>query len=526
MIPNLYLIVHNVISIASVVALFGLTFFTFLNGPKKVANIAFSLVLVSANVFVISHVIGVNIADPGLSKSILMFNLSVFFIGAFFLHAILAIIGKDREKWWMITFVYFSSAILVILLSVFSDLFLQPSVPKMYFPNYYNPGELGFVRMLFLYVVIVPYSIHLLYLSYKAEANLKRQQQYKYFIIASLVGFGIGFIPNFLVHDIQINPLWGMLFAIIFTVPFVYNAVWYEMFDIRVIAKHAFFYSIFVGIVGGLITLLNYSNKWIQLFYPSLTETQWITALISAVLTVTIGVMVWKQLRKDDLLKYEFITIIIHKFRTPVTQIRWSIEALRSEETNLDKIASLNDMENSSKKLIDLTSALIELSNPDNPSNSLGYFEKISLRVLLKTVTDSFQDAFSKKQITLSLNLPVSDIFVNVDKERVKFVIQTLLENALAYTPSNGKVSLSLELVSDKAVVSVIDNGIGIKKDDLGMIFTRFFRTEKAKTTDTEGFGIGLYLARLVARRHKGDIKVYSEGEEKGTSFKFTLPKA
>lgn len=479
--------------------------------------------LIAANVFVISHVIGVNIVDPNFSKMVFMFNLSLFFIGAFFFHASLIIIGKDREQLWMIIFIYTSSIIFVILFSIYPDLFLLPSVPKMYFPNYYNPGLLNLVQVLFLHIIIVPYTLYQLCLAYYQSEPGIRRKQYEYFIVTTSIGFGVAFIPNFLVYNIQINPLWGMFFAILFAVPFAYGAIRYEMFDIRIIAKKAFVYSIFVVVIGCLITLINYSNNWIRAIYPSFPD--WITTLISAILAVTIGVIIWRQLHRGDLLKYEFITIIAHKFRTPLTEIKWSIDELSERETDKDKLKSFENIKNSNKKLIDLTSTLVELSNPGKSLDSLENFEKLSLCVLLKSVTDSFKDAFLRKKIMFSLNCPIEDVIVSVHKERVKFVIQTLLENALAYTPQNGKVSVLLESFSDFASISVIDNGIGISKSNINLIFTKFYRTGKAKITDTKGFGIGLYLARSIAKRHNGDIKVYSEGEDKGSTFKFTLPK-
>src|SRR3989344_2486911 len=516
MVPNFLLIVHNVVSITSLVALFGASLFIFLNGSKQVSNVVFSLMLITVNVFITSHVIGVNITDPNLSKVAFMFNLSIFLIGAFFLHAVLAMIGKGREKLWVIIFIYTSSVLFMVLFSISPDLFLLPSVPKMYFPNYYNPGSLNTIRVIFLYIIIVPYAIYQLYIAYRqSEIDIKRKQ-YKYFIVALVAGFGLGFIPNFLIYNIPIDPLWGMLFGIFFIVPFTYGAIRYEIFDIKVIAKQAFFYSVFVVLVGGFISLINYSNNWIRAIYPSFPD--WITTLVLAILSVTVGVIIWRQLRKSDLLKYEFITIITHKFRTPLTQIKWSIEELRAAETDKNKLHSLEDVKGFNQKLIDLTSTLVEFSGSQSSANPFGHFEKVSLPDLLKNSADSYKDLFSKKQIIFSLDCSVADVMVRIDKERVKFVIQTLLENALAYTPSLGKVSVLLESSSNNVSISVVDTGIGINKNNISLLFRGFYRTVNAKVADTEGLGIGLYLARSVAKRNKGDIEVYSEGEGKGST--------
>ncbi len=523
MAPNFFLIIHNVVSIASFIVFSGAALFAFLSGPKRVANVTFSLTLVAVNVFIISHVIGVNIVDPGLSKAALMFNLSILFIGAFFLHAVLAMIGKDHEKSWIIIFTYTLGIILTVLFSLYPDLFLLPSVPKMYFPNYYNPGSLNIIRIVYLYIFVVPYAIYQLYIAYReSEIDIKRKQ-YKYFMGAATAGFAVGLISNFLVYDIQIDPLWGMLFGIFFIVPFTYGAIRYEIFDIRVIAKQAFYYSIFVVIIGGLITLINYSNNLLMAVYPLFPD--WIMTLASAILVVTVGVVIWWQLRRSDLLKYEFFSIIIHKFRTPLTQIKWSVEELEGVEIDQNKLQSLRYIKSFNQKMIDLTGTLVELSNSKSSKTIFGRFEKVSLCDLLKNVTDSYKDMFSKKQITLSINCPVKDVMVKIDKERIKFVIQTLLENAVSYTPPHGKVSVVIETSSNNVSISITDTGIGISKNDINSLFTGFYRTGKAKVADTEGFGIGLYLSQAIARRYNGDIKVYSEGEGKGSTFKFTLQK-
>jgi len=242
-------------------------------------------------------------------------------------------------------------------------------------------------------------------------------------------------------------------------------------------------------------------------------------------LLAVVGVAVFYKLRSNDLRRYEFISIIVHKFRNPLTQIKWSINELRSGETNQEKIQIFNELENSSDKLVEMTSALMGLSSMSGSSGLTKRFEEFSLGGLIKEVTQSLNSLFSKKQIDLSISIPNEDITIKANKEGIKFIIQTMLENALAYTLPGGRVELTLEHPVGKVVVLVSDNGIGIETKDLRNIFTRSFRTKAAKEIDTNGFGIGLYLARSVARHHEGDMTVSSEGSGKGATFKLVLPK-
>ncbi|MFA6314895.1 MAG: hypothetical protein WC648_00810 [Candidatus Paceibacterota bacterium] len=319
---NLHLIIHNAVSIVSAVVIFGMAFFTFLNGRRRTANIAFSLMLLAANVFIISHVIGVNIVDPETSRLIFMFNMSMFFIGTFFLHAILAMTSNINRGKWILILAYVSSVLLVIFFSVYPDLFFEPSISKMYFPNYYNPGLLNLVRIIFLDVIMVPYAVYILYSAYCREKDNHKRNDFKYMIYTSIIGFGIAFIPNLLVYDIFIDPILGMSFAILCVIPFGYGAIRYEMFNIKVVAKQALVYSIAVGLVSSLIIFLNYLSVLIKETNPNFPS--WTIALASALLAVTMIVLVWRSLRENDLLKYEFITTMTHKLRTPLTGIRWA----------------------------------------------------------------------------------------------------------------------------------------------------------------------------------------------------------
>ena len=518
--PNIYLIIHNVLSISSVIIVFALSFFTFLNGRKKVENVTFSMMALMVNTFVISHVIGVNIIDPEISRKVFTFNLAVIFIGAFYLHAILALLNKNIEKRYMIIFVYSSAIALTALLIIFPDLFLLPSVPKMYFPNYYNPGVFNVTRLIFLNGIIIPYIIYLLYKAHKKADDEIKRSQYKYTIIATILGFGISFIPNFLVYNIQIDPLYGMLFASIFSIPFIYVAINFGLFNIKVVAKQAFIYSIAVGVVGGFITLLNYSNKWIQIIYPSFAD--WITTLISAVLTVTIGYIIWHRLRENDLLKYEFLTTISHKFRTPLTGIKWATENLSGMELPQSAKDQIDYIKNSNEKLVELTDLLISTSNTKN--NQYKYkLENKNISGLTEKVLSSLTHQIQAKKTNIVKSIE-PNLFTNCDEARIKFVIQSFIENAIHYTKKEDTISVKLFKNKDELIFAVTDGGIGIDKKDLPYIFIKFYRTAEARMADTEGMGIGLFISKEIIKHHKGRIWVESEGSDKGSTFYFSLP--
>ncbi|OHA27044.1 MAG: hypothetical protein A3D52_01120 [Candidatus Taylorbacteria bacterium RIFCSPHIGHO2_02_FULL_44_36] len=521
MTANFHLLAHNVVSIASAIVMLGIAFFTFLNGIRKITNIMFSLMILAGTTFVISHVIGVNILDPNLSRLVLMFNLSMFFIGSFYFHTVLAMIGLDKENRWLIIFMHASAVAFIVLFSLSPDLFFLPSVPKMYFSNYYNPGSLNLARVAFLYIIIVPYALYLVYIAYRnsPQGSLTRNQ-YKYFIVASIIGFGIAFIPNLLVYNIKIDPLLGMPFALLFGIPFAYGAIRYEMLNIRVIAKQALLYSAAVGAVGGLITLLNYSNNWIKTIYPVFPD--WTMALISAILTVTIGVIIWQRLRESDLLKYEFITTVTHKFRTPLTHIKWSSDNLLKSNLVGPEREQLEHIKTANLKLIELTNLLVKL--PGVESDVYNYHIRSGdISNIIQEIADSLAGQAKAKNISVTKNIN-PELTASFDSNRIKFVIQVLIENAIHYTPNNSKVTVAAYRDGKDIVCSVEDSGIGISRENMPLLFSKFYRGDKARMADTEGVGIGLSVAKEIISRHRGKIWAKSTGLNKGSTFYFSLP--
>jgi signal transduction histidine kinase len=230
-----------------------------------------------------------------------------------------------------------------------------------------------------------------------------------------------------------------------------------------------------------------------------------------------------RKLIVGEKLKYEFITIIAHKFRTPLTHVKWSSDELVKNEQDPYKKQSLIDIQQSNEKLIKLTGTLIELTDKDSTTASSYSIERVSLCSFVRTVCDAYKDAFHEKNIFFSVQCPANDIFVKIDVARMEFVLQTLLENALTYTPTGKNVEVNVTRSHRKAHVAVTDHGIGIDNSDMNNIFGKFYRAQNARAVDTEGFGVGLYLAQAVTKRHRGKIEAYSAGIGSGATFTLTL---
>jgi hypothetical protein len=164
---NIHLIINNIFCIISTVILAGTALFTYLNGRRNMANIMISLAMLMAVIFYISHIIGISVSDPYISRDILMFNLCLFPAGIFNAHAVFSMVGKTRQNKLIIWLIYATGLFCVVFFIIFPNLFLLSSVPKMYFPNYYVPGILNWTRIAFLFGIVVPYILYLLISAYR-----------------------------------------------------------------------------------------------------------------------------------------------------------------------------------------------------------------------------------------------------------------------------------------------------------------------------------------------------------------------
>ena len=111
-----------------------------------------------------------------------------------------------------------------------------------------------------------------------------------------------------------------------------------------------------------------------------------------------------------------------------------------------------------------------------------------------------------------------------IDRERMKWVLNNLIENAIRYTPAGGSVHVSSIQVSGRILIKVRDTGIGIKNEDRNNIFERFYRAGNAVTKQNQGSGLGLYIARTIVQDHNGELSFDPNQEGMGTTFTLALP--
>lgn len=228
-----------------------------------------------------------------------------------------------------------------------------------------------------------------------------------------------------------------------------------------------------------------------------------------------------------DRSRREFVANASHELRTPLTTIRMVIDSLSSDETlnsNEMNRTFLSMADSESARMEALIKNLLTLSKLDSKTAQMN-MRPMNITESLESIVNTLIYTAKKKEQNLSFEGVYEQIMINGDKIRVEQILINIISNALKYTPEGGQIKISLEDDGKNALVRVSDNGTGIPKEDLPRLFERFYRVEKARSSDKGGTGLGLAIAKEFALAHGGDITVDSEVGE-GTTFTVILPKA
>ena len=232
--------------------------------------------------------------------------------------------------------------------------------------------------------------------------------------------------------------------------------------------------------------------------------------------------------REEEILKTksEFLTVAAHQMRTPLSGIRWSLETLLgADSSNLTETQRdlLKRTLEATDKVLRLANDLLDTANIE--AGKFGYeFVQGDLIGLIQKVLEGYLPLAEKHGIKIYLQPPADGLEpFKFDPMRIKIVIQNLIENALRYNVENGQIIIKIEKKPPYVEVSVTDTGIGIPKDEIPKLFSKFFRASNVLKYETEGTGLGLYITKNIVEAHGG--KIWAESiENRGSTFYFTLP--
>ncbi len=241
-----------------------------------------------------------------------------------------------------------------------------------------------------------------------------------------------------------------------------------------------------------------------------------------------------EKLRELDEVKSGFISVVAHQLRTPLSGIKWTLNLLQngdlghlsSEQKNfLAKAYESND------RMIGLVNDLL---GADRIDSGKAHYLMASMRIedAIESVLYEIAPQAHARELSVEFKKSREPFpLVLGDPERIRAVLQNLLENAVKYSHPKGFIAVALSLEDgDKALISIRDNGIGIPKDEQDHVFSRFFRAKNAVKVETDGSGLGLYIAKAIIERHGGKIWFSASdgeaGKERGSTFSFTIPLA
>ncbi|MDO8575473.1 MAG: HAMP domain-containing sensor histidine kinase, partial [bacterium] len=225
--------------------------------------------------------------------------------------------------------------------------------------------------------------------------------------------------------------------------------------------------------------------------------------------------------------KSEFVSVVAHQLRTPLSGIKWTLKMLLTGDLGVltdDQKSFVGKAYDSNDRMISLINDMLNVDRI--VSGRLQYFfVNIQFLDLVESVIYELMPFANKRKVTISFKeKPAILAPIFIDPEKMRAVVQNLIENAIKYTKAEGSIRVILTEKSDTIYFEVQDNGIGVPPAEQTNIFTRFFRSTNAVRVQTDGSGLGLFISKSIIETHHGTIGFKSE-LGKGSSFYFEIPK-
>lgn len=235
----------------------------------------------------------------------------------------------------------------------------------------------------------------------------------------------------------------------------------------------------------------------------------------------------FKRLEK---IKADFIANVSHELRTPLTAIKGYTETLEEEayETPDEQKHFLGIIKRHTDRLINIVSDLLVLSEVESrdslsKENSSNDLEEININEVIKSSLETLRSKAAEKELEVSFDTNNDVYKVKANRFLLEQMYINLIDNAVKYTPENGKISIRVSNSDSQVLTEIADTGIGIPKEHLPRIFERFYRVDKTRSRNLGGTGLGLSIVKHIVIMHGGKIEVQSE-EGMGSKFSISIP--
>lgn len=235
--------------------------------------------------------------------------------------------------------------------------------------------------------------------------------------------------------------------------------------------------------------------------------------------------------QKNENSQKQFVSNVSHELRTPLTSLRAYIETLNEGAWKDPKIAPqfLEVTQEETERMIRMINDLLSLSRMDRGVSKMDP-EWVNLNDFVSHILNRFdmivktdKNANEKKKYTIKRELGNQALWVEIDTDKMMQVIDNIMNNAIKYSPDGGVITVRLVQNQNHVILSISDQGLGIPRKDLGKIFDRFYRVDKARSRAQGGTGLGLAIAKEIVEAHHG--KIWADSSEgKGSTFYISLP--
>jgi len=281
------------------------------------------------------------------------------------------------------------------------------------------------------------------------------------------------------------------------------------------------------SIMGIMIIVTSIFSYFLGVKYELSPEIIAIFILAIASILLTMSFIITKSfedLAESNKLKTEFINIVSHQLRTPLSNLKWGLEVFEEDKSKTIESQKeyLEILSENIKRMNDLVSDLLIVSKIQQEKLTF-LKEEVSLNEVIKKSVEGFKFFAESNNIKINFNGDPTIPTILIDPTQIKIVIENLIDNAIKYTNSKKPIDIELGKTKKGIFFKITDKGVGIPEADKKYIFKKFFRSKNVLKYETSGTGLGLYISKAIIKELKGEIGFKSrEGE--GTTFWFTIP--
>ena len=233
-----------------------------------------------------------------------------------------------------------------------------------------------------------------------------------------------------------------------------------------------------------------------------------------------------EELKRQNSVKSDLISISAHQLRTSLSATKWGLKMFIDGDfgpTNPEQKNFLTKAFDSNSRMISFVNEMLSINHSEDTLEELKLSDVDIIKLIDELVFDFSGEAFKKNLQLVFLKPEQEEFVISADREKIRVVVQNLIENAIKYSNDAGRVVINLSKKDTNIEISVRDSGIGISKEEQEKIFEKFFRAVNARKQDSVGSGLGLYTTRRMIEKHHG--KIWFESQEGvGTTFYVEIP--